>query len=77
MPNSLWEGTIFPKIWQRVYDEVENMNPDSLIQILRALSTKKGSNQKNALLAMKIVHWVIKVVSFLLLISKLGVDFAR
>ena len=56
--NKLWTDEKFLLIAAKVYEKIEDMNPDSIIKILHALSIKKSRNQMYFDIYKKIINLV-------------------
>lgn len=56
--NKLWTDEKFISIASKVCEKLEEMNPDSLIKILHALSIKKSRNQLYFDIYKKIINLV-------------------
>ena len=62
VPVSLWEDENFLALHRVALENIENMNPDSLVKLLAAIKLKKGQNEHLKILYDNIIDWVI--VSF-------------
>ena len=57
-PIGLWDDENFMALYKVALENIENMNPDSLIKLLGAIKFKKGHNEHLKIMYDQIIEWV-------------------